>query len=211
MAVICPTVTPLDTHEYRTQMEVLEPFAKRVHLDFMDGQFAPTLSPKLEQAWWNKPLSVDIHLMYKQPTLQLPALLQLKPSLVIVHAEAEGNFLDFAKQLQIHNIKVGVALLAETPVAAIAEVLKDIDHVLIFSGHLGFFGGKVDLGLLEKAKQLKTLRPDIELGWDGGISIENAAALVAGGIDVLNVGGAIQKANNPEEAYQALQRAIESV
>ncbi len=52
MAVICPTVTAYDPHEYREQMERVEPFAKRIHIDLMDGHFAPTKSPGLKHVWW---------------------------------------------------------------------------------------------------------------------------------------------------------------
>jgi pentose-5-phosphate-3-epimerase len=46
----------------------------------------------------------------------------------------------------------------------------------------------------------------LEIGWDGGINDRNISQLVFGGVDVLNVGGYIQNANNPERAYNSLFR-----
>lgn len=204
MATICPTVTAEDPHTYRKQLETLLPFADRIHLDFMDGLFTSNTSIDLHRAWTPDDKQIDLHLMYMRPDLYINAAKNLHPSLVIVHAEAEGRFDIIARQLHDHGIKVGVCVLQGTPVARISQSLDDIDHVLIFSGNLGHFGGKVDMNLLEKAKELKRLKPSLEIGWDGGVTDENAAQLAAGGIDVLNIGGFIQKASNPRACYDQL-------
>jgi len=203
MATICPTVTATDTHHYREQMEEVAPFAKRIHIDFMDGVFAPTVSPGLAQAWWPDSVHADLHVMYQRPEEYLEAVIKLRPSLVIVHAEADGNFVNIAKELHEHGIKAGIGLLAPTKIEVIKPALEHIDHVLIFSGHLGHFGGMADLELLSKVAECKNLKPELEIGWDGGVNDKNAHALVEGGIDVLNVGGYIHKATNPKGHYEA--------
>jgi pentose-5-phosphate-3-epimerase len=100
-------------------------------------------------------------------------------------------------------------LLPGTEPQRIEPALKDLDHVLIFSGDLGNFGGHADLSLLEKVEFIKNKAPDIEVGWDGGINLMNVSELVTGGVDVLNVGGFIQKANDPQKAYSDLMRIVE--
>jgi len=206
MAIVCPTVTAENPHQYREQIERLVPFAGRIHVDFMDGLFTKNQSISLEQAWLpeDKDIQCDIHLMYMRPDLYLKDAIHLKPALVIVQAEAKGDFFGLAETLHSVDVKVGVALLPETPVSEIAPAIADIDHVLIFSGHLGHFGGKANLALLKKATELKKLKPELEIAWDGGINQHNAGHLAAGGIDVLNVGGFIQRSENPEDAYQKL-------
>ncbi len=205
MAVICPTVTATDPHEYREQMERITKFSHRIHLDFMDGDLAPTESPPIESAWWPANLVVDLHLMYQRPQEYLHKVFHLKPSLVILHAEADGHFVGMAEQLHQAGIKAGVALLQQTTVDLIKPGLEHIDHVLIFSGDLGHFGGQADFSLLDKVKKLRSLKKTLEIGWDGGINAENVTALVQGGVDVLNVGGFIQKADSPQEAYATLE------
>ena len=136
-------------------------------------------------------------------------IIKLKPSMVIVHAESAGQYYEVTKIFKKNDIKVGVALLQDTPVDKIKPAIGDIDHVLIFSGDLGYIGGTLNMNLLAKARQLRKLKPTIELGWDGGINTHNAAKLVLGGIDVLNVGGAIQRANSPREVYAKLKAISE--
>lgn len=208
MATICPCVTPTTSAEYKRQMERLQPFARRIHLDFMDGKLTPNTSPPLEEAWWPKGVKADLHLMYQNPTLHMRTIVKLKPHLVIVHAEAEGDFITFAQILHKLGIKVGVALLPETPASAIKPALQHIDHVMIFSGDLGHFGGRADLDLLIKAQAIKHLKHSLEIGWDGGVNDSNVHLLAAGGVDVLNVGGFIQKSSNPGEAYAKLKSKL---
>jgi ribulose-phosphate 3-epimerase len=205
MSVICPTVTALDTHDYRTQVERLEPFCERLHIDVMDGVFAPTTSPGLHQVWWPDSVIADIHLMYQDPMSQIDQLIKLRPNLVIVHHEATLDARVFADQLHQHGIKVGLAILSNTPVEQISQTIHSFDHVLVFSGDLGKHGGTADLSLLGKIPIIREYYPDIEVGWDGGVNDQNVHDLIAGGVDVLNVGGFIGNATDPSEAYAKLK------
>ena len=207
-ATICPTVLAADAHDFQTQINKVALFAKRIQLDLTDGVFAPTPTIALEQVWIPEGMEVDLHLMFKNPQDQLDEALKLKPHMIIVHAEAEGKFLKLAEIVHKHGIKVGVALLAYTSTHTIKPSLPEIDHVLIFSGNLGKFGGTADLKLLDKVTQLKEWKKDLEFGWDGGVNDTNANLLVAGGIDVLNVGGYIQSAPEPKINFEKLNLLI---
>jgi ribulose-phosphate 3-epimerase len=99
--------------------------------------------------------------------------------------------------------------MPRTPVEAIAPALEVIDHVLVFSGELGHFGGHTNLQLLDKVRQLRQLKPQLEIGWDGGVNEQNVLELVRSGVDVLDVGSAIQRAPDPMAAYAKLKLLIQ--
>lgn len=207
-AVICPTVTAFDPHEFREQMERAAGFAERIHIDLMDGEFAPTVSPDLLQTWWPYDVIADIHLMYQRPMDHLQQLIKLKPHMVIVHNEADVHHMHFAAELHKHDIKTGLALLKDTPAEWAEQIMHSFDQVLVFSGDLGHHGGEADLALLDKVKFVKKNHPEAEIAWDGGINDQNAKALVEAGVDVLNVGGFIQKSSEPKEAYAKLKELL---
>lgn len=212
MSVICPTVLADQPHTYREQMERIAPFAKRLQIDLTDGDFAPGKTVDLDHVWWPEGAKADIHLMYARPMQQLEKLIDLKPDLVIIHAEAELDKADhaaFADSLHRNDIKAGLCLLKQTSVESVGKLLNKFDHLLIFGGKLGSFGGTADLKLSEKSGQAKAVKPDIEIGWDGGVNDRNARQLAEAGIDVLNVGGFIQKSENPEAAYDKLLSIVE--
>lgn len=204
MAIVCPTITAYDPHEYRSQIEQIEDFAKRIHIDLMDGVFTPNQSPSLDQIWWPDNLIADIHLMYERPGGYIDQIIKLKPSLLVVHYEADLDHRNTAERLREHGIRAGLAILQDTPVEEVLPTLGSFDHVLVFSGHLGEHGGVANLGLLQKVRHIRNALPDIEISWDGGINSENALQLAKEGVDVLNTGGFIQKSADPAKTYKSL-------
>jgi ribulose-phosphate 3-epimerase len=209
MAVVAPSVTAPDAAAYRAEMANAAQFAKRVHVDFSDGEFAPIKLINLAQAYWPDEMLADLHLMYKHPTDYFETAVSLKPHMVIVQAEASGNLIAMMLQLRALGIKAGVALLQATQPHEAADLIAQADHVLIFSGDLGHFGGTANMELLKKVSGIRAINPIAEIGWDGGVSEENAAQLALGGIEVLVSGGAIQKAPDPAAAYKKLSELAE--
>ena len=206
MSVICPAILAADEDQYRRQIEKIGLFAERIQIDLTDGDFAKTKTVRPEQAWWPVGVKADFHLMYKDPMAAARTILEHKPNMLIVHAEAEGSFGALVELCRRSGVKVGVALLSRTPVDLILPALDSIDHVLIFSGDLGSYGGHANLDLLNKAKLLRQHSQDIELGWDGGINQHNISQLAFGGIEVFDVGSYLQDAEDPEKAYRTLDR-----
>lgn len=211
MIDICPTIDAEDAETYRTQVERIVPFTHRLHIDLGDGSFTPNTLVSIDQVWWPGGVRADLHVMYKRPFEQLDSLIALGPQLIIVHAEAEGDFTGFVKLVHQHGIEAGVALLQQTSVETIMPALELIDHVLVFSGNLGHQGGsKADLKLLDKVKAIKAARPMIEVGWDGGVDDHTIRQIVASGVEVVNVGGFLQHADNASKAYESLQTVLET-
>lgn len=209
MSVVCPTVLATTEEEYSVQMKRAAAFAPRIQVDLMDGDFASPKSIDLEKIWWPESVTADIHLMYRNPGEYLDKLIELNPSLVIIHAEASVDHKAFAERLHQSAISAGLCLLADTPISKVKDFIDEFDHVLIFGGKLGSFGGNADLAQLEKVKQAIELKPTLEIGWDGGANDTIAKQLADGGIDVINAGGFIQKSENPEASYQKLVSLVE--
>lgn len=210
MAIICPTITAFESHAFRSQMVTACELSDRVHIDLMDGDFAPSISPDLLQIWWGHNVHADIHLMYQRPMDHLQQLLKLRPNMVIIHNEASVHHMLFAAELHKADIKVGLALLHDTPVDYANQIMHSFDQVLVFSGDLGYHGGVADLGLLDKVKYIRSHHPEVEIAWDGGINDQNAKQLSDAGVDVLNVGGFIQRADEPQDAYDKLLAVIKA-
>lgn len=193
---------------YKQQIDSVRNFAERIHIDISDGDFAPSFTVNPVDLWWPEEWTVDIHAMVQHPEEHLATLIQLKPNLVIFHAEAQGDLPAVLATLKQYNIKAGIALLRSTVPKSVTPLIEQVDHVMIFTGELGSFGGTASLMQLEKVRLVKRINPNAEIGWDGGVNIDNAYTLTQGGANVLNVGGAIQKANEPGVAYQQLVAEI---
>jgi ribulose-phosphate 3-epimerase len=208
MSVIAPSITVETADQYKTMADKIHPFATRVHVDVSDGEFAPTFLLDEAQLWWPKEWQVDIHAMVARPSEHLAKLIALKPNLIIFHVETKEDSVALINQVKAAGIKAGIALLRPTVPSTVAAAIKIADHVMIFSGELGKYGGAASLMQLEKVRLVKAINPEVEIGWDGGVSVENAYTLTQGGVDVLNVGSAIATADDPAAAFQALGKEI---
>ena len=206
MPIICPTILAADPESYKDQIERVAHMGNRIQIDLTDQVFAKTKTIDPALVWWPVGVKADIHLMYQEPMAAVELIIAHDPNMIIIHAEAGGDFNKLSNYCRDRKVKVGVALLPQTSPEKLFNALAKIDHVLIFSGDLGNFGGHADLGLLSKVGILKKQKPELEVGWDGGINLQNIAQLVEGGVDVLNVGGYLQKAEKPEKAYSSLAR-----
>lgn len=208
MSVIVPTITAETPAIYKEQADRITGFAERVHIDLADGDFAPTFLVGINDLWAPQGWTVDIHLMVNNLAEYVPKLLPLKPHLIIVHAEATADTQAALTQIKQAGIRAGVALLRSTVPKTVEAQIQLADHVMIFSGDLGRFGGTASLMQLEKIRLIKAINPTVEIGWDGGVMVDNAYSLVQGGVDVLNVGSAIHKATDPQAAFARLQQEI---
>jgi len=208
MAVIAPALLCETEEDYKVTVERLHPFAKRVHIDIADGEFAPTFTVGVDKLWWPQEWIVDIHAMVAHPSMYVAALISLKPHLVIFHAEVEEDLGPVIQQLKQAGIKAGIALLRPTVPTTVREYIEVADHVMVFSGDLGHYGGEASLMQLEKVRFIRGIHPEVEIGWDGGANTENAFSLAQGTVDVINVGGAINKADNPQGVYEQMVNEI---
>jgi len=208
MSVVAPAILVETLDEYKAILDTLQPFAQRVHIDVSDGEFAPSFLLGEAQLWWPKEWQVDIHAMVARPSEHLAALIALKPSMIIFHTEIKEDRAALISQIKAAGIKAGIALLRPTVPSTVADLIKIADHVMVFSGELGKYGGTASLMQLEKVRLIKAINPAVEIGWDGGVSVENAYTLAQGGVTVLNAGSAISKAEDPASAYAILTKEI---
>ena len=206
---IVPAILTDNKQDYRAQVERINTFTRRVQVDVTDGKFAPTSTLDITNVWWPKNWEADLHLMATNPSEQIDTILKLNPSLCILHAEASEDLLPAFAKLKEAGIKTGVALLPSTFPGNVKQYIDAADHVLIFAGQLGVQGAPADLMQMEKIALIRNMKPEVEIGWDGGANITNVRALAHADLDIINVGSAISKSSNPAQSFQELVAEID--
>jgi len=207
-AVVVPCVTVSTPEDYKASLERIHLFAQRIHVDISDGIFAPIQLIGPSEIWWPQEWQVDVHVMATHPSQLLADLLKIKPHMITLHVEAQEDILPLLQQIKQMDVKAGISLVKSTVPSDVAPLIQAADHVMIFSGDLGKYGGTASLMQLEKVRLIKSINSAVEIGWDGGITIDNAFSLAQGGVEVFNVGGAIQNAADPQVAYANLVKEV---
>ena len=204
-----PAILTDNKQDYRAQVERINIFTRRVQIDVSDGIFTPTQTLDVTNIWWPKNWDTDLHLMAARPSEHVDTILKLGPSLCILHAEASEDLLPTFRVLKEAGIKVGVALLPSTFPGNVRSYIDEADHVLIFAGQLGVQGSQADLMQMEKIPLVRNMKPEVEIGWDGGVNMSNIRALTHADLDIINVGSAISQAENPAEVFQEFVAEID--
>lgn len=208
MSVIAPAITVDNPEDYKSAIERLHDFSSRVHIDISDGEFSPNFLLDVDKLYWPANWTVDIHAMVARPSEYVQKLIQLHPYTIIFHAEAKEDLMTTLQLVKQAGIRTGIALLRPTVPKTVQTLIEFVDHVMIFSGQLGQYGGVASLMQLEKVRLIRTIKPSVEIGWDGGANPDNAYSLSQGGIDVINVGGAINNAADPAAVYAKMMGEI---
>ena len=195
---IAPSILAADFAKLGDEVRAIEQAgADLVHIDVMDGHFAPnlTIGPEVVRAL--RPLSslpFDVHLMISPADPFLAAFAEAGADILTIHPEAGPHVHRSIQQIKSLGKKAGLALNPGTPAELIDSLLDDIDLVLVMSVNPGFGGQSFIDGALGKLEALRrkidSLERPIDLEVDGGINFETAPWAVAAGADLLVAGTA---------------------
>ena len=183
-----------------------------LHLDVMDGHFVPNISfglPVISQVTKHARKFCDVHLMISHPEQYAEAFQKAGAQQLTVHAEACVHLHRNIQQIKHLGMKAGVALNPHTPIQILENVIQDIDTVLIMSVNPGFGGQAFIPHTISKLRALKSMimahNCDTLIEVDGGVSVENAASIVAAGADVLVAGSNVFSSPDPEAVIMQLK------
>lgn len=199
---LAPSILAADFTRLGAQVEeAMRARADHIHIDIIDGHFAPniTFGPMIVRAL--RPLAdqygtlLDVHLMIEQPDRYLADFAQAGADILTVHVETCPHLHRTIQIIRELNVKPGVTLNPATPLVTLEEILPEVDLVLIMSVNPGFGGqsyipaSSARIGRLRRMLDAIGSTADLEV--DGGIKTTNAAAAAAAGANVLVAGSAI--------------------
>ncbi|MBU0646750.1 ribulose-phosphate 3-epimerase [Patescibacteria group bacterium] len=204
---IAPSILSADFGKLNDEIAEVEPYSDMLHVDVMDGHFVPniTIGPPVVKKIVSK-LPLDVHLMIENPQLYIELFVKAGAASITVHQEACTHLHRVIQQIKALGVRAAVALNPATPVETIKHVLNDLDMVLVMSVNPGFGGQKFIPEVLVKIKELRNLKPDLDIEVDGGINAETARQCIEAGANVLVSGSHIFGAKDRKAAIESLRQ-----
>ncbi|WP_316799436.1 ribulose-phosphate 3-epimerase [Pedobacter frigidisoli] len=211
--IIAPSILSADFGNLQRDIEMINRSdADWFHVDVMDGVFVPNISfgfPVMAAVKKHAVKPLDVHLMIIEPDKYIQDFAKAGADRITVHYEACTHLHRTIQLIKASGCKAGVALNPHTPVALLGDIIGDLDLVLIMSVNPGF-GGQVFIpNTYKKLQDLKQLsagiNDDLVVQVDGGVGVQNIAALVAAGATAFVAGNAIFATENPADTISKMK------
>jgi ribulose-phosphate 3-epimerase len=207
-----PSLLSADFANLQTAIESV-PSSDAMHVDVMDNHFVPNLTlglPVVESLRKVTDQFLDIHLMITDPDRWAPAYAEAGAESVTFHVEAAAAPVRLARELRLRGARAAMALKPATPIEPYADLLPELDMVLIMTVEPGF-GGQTFLDLcLPKIARTRALLDqvggDIWLQIDGGVSAQTIERCAEAGVDSFVAGSSVFGADDPDGMVNALRR-----
>lgn len=193
-------------------VQLVNKYADLFHLDIMDGIFVPNISygfPVVEAISKIAEKPLDVHLMIINPENYIERFAKVGTTMLSFHLNATDKPAEALQQIRENGMKAGLVINPDLPVESLFPYLHLCDYVLLMSVFAGFGGQKFIEDTYERIRILKAEIErqglDISIEVDGGVSPENAHALIAAGAEILVAGSAVFKAEDPSEVIASMR------
>ena len=208
---IHPSILSADFGRFADELESIRS-ADAAHVDVMDNQFVPNLTfglPVVARLNELSPIPLDVHLMISDADQHAPKYAELGVDSVTFHLEACRDPLALARRLHRIGSKAAVAIKPSTPVSELAELVTEVDMILIMTVEPGFGGQQLIEQTLQKVGSARDLirSRDVSVGLqvDGGVTESNIGKLAELGADVFVAGTAVFSGEDRAERISALR------
>ncbi|HYW74359.1 MAG TPA: ribulose-phosphate 3-epimerase [Pyrinomonadaceae bacterium] len=215
MIEIAPSILSADFTRLAEEIATVEKAGASVlHVDVMDGRFVPNITvglPVVKAIAGVTRLPIDAHLMIVEPGQYADKFAKAGAGMVSIHIEADPNAHRTLSSIRAAGALAGIVINPGTSLAAIDEVIKFADYVLVMSVNPGFGGQEFIPESLDKVRRLRKLiderglKTRIEI--DGGINADNIAEVTGAGAEIIVAGSAIFGAADPAVALRELREA----
>lgn len=198
-----------DWEKMEKKIELVLPFAESVHIDVVDGKFAPntTWIDPAPFAKYTKQLKFEIHLMVDNPLQYVRAFADAGFQRFIGQVEKMPDIAEFVAEAQLHG-EVGLAIDGPTNIGDFTIPLDDLDVMLLYTGEkAGFSGGTLLPARLEKVRTLRAKDPFIAIEIDGGVNDANIIEAKQAGVTRFVSTGYIFNGNT-EENFKTLDHLL---
>jgi ribulose-phosphate 3-epimerase len=204
---IIPSIIAKSQKELEENTAKVAKYASAIQLDIMDGKFVRNRSLDFDFKLPKTRCKVEAQLMIKNPEKWIEKNWK-KADIIIPSFEGCRNFDDVIELIHKKGKKAGIGINPETSVGKIRKYLGKVEQITVMTVHPGKYGAKFLPGVLKKVRQIRKLKPKLDIEVDGGINPETIKKAVKAGANKFVCGSYIQKAKDVKKAIIILKKRL---
>jgi len=204
---IIPAIIAKTQDELDNLIDKLGVLVETAQLDIMDNRFVPNISLFFNFKLPKSSLKFEAHLMIEDPEIWIEKNYQ-KVDTILIHYESCNNPKKIIDEVKKRKKRVGFVLNPETPIKNILGFIDDIDQVLIMTVNPGFYGSPFLPEMLDKIRELRDIKPNIDIEVDGGITDKTIDLVNKAGANMFVSGSYIMKSDNVRKSIYNLKKII---
>ena len=217
---LAPSILSADFSRLGEEVRAIEAAgADLVHFDVMDNHFVPnlTIGPLVCEAIRpHVKIAIDVHLMVEPVDALVPMFAKAGANIITFHPEASHHIDRTLSLIREHGCKAGLVFNPATPLDYLKHVMDKLDMILLMSVNPGFGGQKFIASTLPKLKEARAIidahrasgGQEIWLEVDGGVKVDNIAAIKAAGTDTFVAGSAVFASPDADGGYAQIMRQL---
>lgn len=183
-----------------------------VHLDVMDNHYVPNLTfgPQFCSAIHHrfKKVAIDVHLMTTPVDDLIQQFAAAGANRISIHPDASIHLDRSLQLIKDEGCQAGLVLNPATPIDCIEWCLHHLDYVVIMTVNPGFGGQVLIKDMIKKIERTHHQYPHLPICVDGGVTVQNIAALIAAGATEFVVGSTIFKSKDYAKTIASLRECV---
>jgi len=206
---IAPSILASDFSRLGEEVRAaIEAGADLIHVDVMDGHFAPNITlgpPVVASLRPHCTVPLDVHLMIADPMAYVADFAHAGADIITFHVEATAHPLRIIDKIKELGCQAGIVLNPGTPEEDIEFIAEHIDMALVMTVNPGFGGQAFIPDMLRKIQNIRAMMGDRDVEVDGGIDNATAPLAIEAGANVLVAGSYIFRHESYLEAIESLR------